>query len=139
MEVGGLDHLDVPDNVERVLTQEEVLDRLEPVHRVAGADARDTVVGVHTHDRRVEMPPRLRIPRSVQRRVEPKAQPVKADVDDLHDHPHAEGTLAPHSRSDRKATTTSSATSQLVLHWRQLPELRCAACRFRMTTPAAGP
>ena len=49
-----------------VTADEQVLERLEPVHRVAAGDARDALVGVDAHERRIEPGPGIRVPGRVE-------------------------------------------------------------------------
>ena len=63
VEVDGLEYADMPSDRERILTDEEVLEGLEPVHRVAGADPHDADVGLDAHDRHGERRPWHGIPR----------------------------------------------------------------------------
>ncbi|BBJ38178.1 hypothetical protein SSPO_008960 [Streptomyces antimycoticus] len=84
VEVGGLDGLDVPGDVERVLADEQVLVGVEAVHQITGADTGDPLVGVDADDRRVEVAPWLGVPRGPERRVQLQAQPVQGDIRDLH-------------------------------------------------------
>ena len=66
-----LQHADVVPDVERVAADEEVDVALEPVHRVARADAREALVGVDEDERRLEGVPGLWDPR--QARTEGRA------------------------------------------------------------------
>ena len=50
MEVDRLEDPDVAGDGERVLADEQVLVRLEPVHRVAGPDADHALVGLDADD-----------------------------------------------------------------------------------------
>ena len=85
MEGDRLEHPDVALDVERVVPDEEVGVALEPVHRVAGADARQALVRVHVDERRLERVPRLRVPRGLEGRIEGEAQPPEADGRDPHE------------------------------------------------------
>ena len=49
-----------------VTADEQVLERLEPVHRVTAGDARDALVGVDAHERRIEPGPGIRVPGRVE-------------------------------------------------------------------------
>ena len=54
VEVDRLEDPDVAGDRQRVLADEQVLERLEPVHRVARADPDDALVGLDPDDRRRE-------------------------------------------------------------------------------------
>ena len=57
-------------DVHWVLADEELRERLEAVHGVARADADDALVGLDTHDGRVESRAWHRVPGGAKRRVE---------------------------------------------------------------------
>ena len=69
---------------ERVGPDEQVLELLEPHHRVAAADADQAGIGVHAHDRRLKRPARHGIPGGVERRIERQPQALRLDRGDLH-------------------------------------------------------
>ena len=69
---------------ERVGSDEQVPELLEPDHRVAAADADQAGIGVHAHDRRLKRPAWHRIPGCEERRIERQAQPLRLDRGDLH-------------------------------------------------------
>ena len=58
MEVDRLERPDVARDGQRVLADEQVLERLEPVHRVARADADHALVGLDPDERHGEAGPR---------------------------------------------------------------------------------
>ena len=84
VEVDGLEHADVACDGQRVLPDEQVLVRLEPVHRVAGPDADHALVGLDAHDRDREGPTRLRIPGGRERRFEGNHETLQPDGRDPH-------------------------------------------------------
>ena len=84
VEVDRLEHPDVAGDGQRVLPDEQVLERLEPVHRVAGPDADDALVGLDPHDRHREGRPRHRIPGRRERRIERDPQALEPDRGDAH-------------------------------------------------------
>ena len=63
VEVDRLERPDVPRDGQRVLADEQVLERLEAVHRVARPDADDALVGLDPHDRDREASSAARDPR----------------------------------------------------------------------------
>ena len=84
MEIDGLERADVRGDRQRIAPEEQVLEGLEAVHRVTGADPDDTLVGLDPDDRRGERSTRLRVPRRRERRVERDRQPVEPDARDAH-------------------------------------------------------
>ena len=72
-------------DVERVPADEEVLVGLEAVHRVAGADPGQPLVGLDEDERRLEPTARHRIPGCREGRVELERDPAQANGGDLHD------------------------------------------------------
>ena len=70
VEVDRLEDADVAGDGQRVLADEQVLVRLEAVHRVARADADHALVGLDAHERDREEPPRLGVPGGRERRLE---------------------------------------------------------------------
>ena len=84
VEVDRLERPDVPGDGQRVLADEQVLVRLEAVHRVARADPDDPLVGLDPDDRRRERAPRDRVPGGRERRVERHDEAVEADAGDAH-------------------------------------------------------
>ena len=75
MEVDRLEGPDVPGDGQRILADEQVLERLEAVHRVARADPDDPLVGLDPDDRRRERRPRDGVPGGRERRVERDHEP----------------------------------------------------------------
>jgi hypothetical protein len=84
MEVDGLEDTDVALDLERILTDEQVLERLEAVHRVARADADDPLIGLDADDGDRELGAWDRIPGSRERRVERNAEALETDGADPH-------------------------------------------------------
>jgi len=84
VEVDRLERPDMPGDGQRILPDEQVLERLEAVHRVARADPDDALVGLDPHDRGGERAARLRVPRGVERRVQWDDQAIEADGGDAH-------------------------------------------------------
>ena len=90
VEIDRLERPDVPGDRQRILTDEQVLERLEPVHRVARSDADDALVGLDPDDRDRERRPRHGVPRRGERRVQRDAQALQPDRGD----PHESGSIA---------------------------------------------
>jgi hypothetical protein len=84
VEVDGLEYADVPSDRQRILTDEEMLEGLEAVHRVTGADADDALVGLDAHDRHRERRSRHGIPRRREGRFEGHAEALETDGADPH-------------------------------------------------------
>ena len=84
VEVDRLEDANVVRDRERVPADEQVLEVREPVHRVAGADAHDALVGLDADDRRRERSSRNRVPRRVEGRIQRLDDAVQADRGDLH-------------------------------------------------------
>jgi hypothetical protein len=84
MEVDRLECADVRRDGQRIAAEEQVLEGVEAVHRVAGADPDDTLVGLDPDDRRGEGSTWLGVPRRGERRVERDRQPVEPDARDAH-------------------------------------------------------
>ena len=76
MEVDRLEDADVARDGQRVLADEQVLERLEAVHRVARADPHHALVGLDPDDRRGERAARDRVPGGREGRVERDDEPV---------------------------------------------------------------
>ena len=70
---------------QRIAADEQVLEILEAGHRVAGADARQALVGFDADDRRVELAPRIGVPRGIEGWVEWQPQPLHPDRRDPHE------------------------------------------------------
>ena len=79
-----LEDAHVPLELERIAPDEELGEALEPVHRVARADACEALVRVDEDERRLGRPPRLRIPGRGERRVERIAETAEPDPRDPH-------------------------------------------------------
>ena len=84
VEVDRLEGPDVARDREWVLPEEQVLEGLEAVHRVARPDAGDALVGLDPDDRDRERGPRVGVPGCRERRIERHAEPIDADRRDLH-------------------------------------------------------
>ncbi len=72
---------------QRVAIDEQMLERLKAVHRVAAADPGEALVGLHAHDRGVEPGPRLRVPGGVEGGIKRQAEPLYPYGGDLHEPP----------------------------------------------------
>ena len=68
MEIDRLEDADVAGDGQRILADEQVLEGLEAVHRVARADAHDALVGLDADDRRREARAGDRVPGRGERR-----------------------------------------------------------------------
>ena len=84
VEVDRLEDADVARDRQRVLADEQVLERLEAVHRVARADAHDALVGLDADDRGGERAARDRVPGGREGRVQGHDEPAQADGGDAH-------------------------------------------------------
>ena len=84
MEIDRLERPDVPGNGQRILPDEQVPERIETVHRVAGSDTDDTLFRLNTNDRCCKPRPRDRIPCGRERRVEGQHEAGQLDPGDLH-------------------------------------------------------
>ncbi len=84
VEVDRLEDSDVPSDRERILTDEEVLEGFETVHRVARADADDALVGLDADDRHRERGSRHGVPRRREGRIEGHAEALETDGADPH-------------------------------------------------------
>ena len=84
VEVDRLEDADVAGDRQRIAADEQVLEGLEAVHRVARSDADDALVGLDPDDRRRERAPRDRVPGGRERRVERQDETVEADGGDTH-------------------------------------------------------
>ncbi len=85
VEIDGLEDADMAGDRERVPPDEQVLVRLEPVHRVTRAHADDTVIGLDAHDRDREGTPGLRVPRGLERRFQGNHESLQPDRRDAHE------------------------------------------------------
>ena len=70
---------------ERILTDEQVLERGETVHRVPGPDPDDALVGLDTDNRHREGPSRDGVPGGHERRIERYHQTLPPNGGDFHD------------------------------------------------------
>ena len=84
MEVDRLEDPDVAGDGQRVLPDEQVLVRLEAVHRVARPDADHALVGLDADDRDREGPCAARVPGRRERRLERDTQALEPDRGDAH-------------------------------------------------------
>ena len=71
-------------NRQRVLPDEEVLEGVEAIHRVAGAGTDHSLIGFDTDDGRRKRPTRNRVPGGVERRIERLDEAIEPDGGDLH-------------------------------------------------------
>ena len=110
VEVDGLEDAHVAGDGQRVLADEQVLEGVEAVHRVARPDARDALVGLDPDDGGRERPARDRIPGGRERRIERQDEPLQADGGDAH-----EGSIA-HDSQPRCALTVRWAASTVPTH-----------------------
>ena len=106
VEVDGLEDADVMRDVERVLPDEQVLERLEPVHRVTGPDADHALVGLDADDRDREARARHGIPGRREGRVERDDETEQPDRADPHG-PSIADRLAHAASSTRCGTLTA--------------------------------
>ena len=79
VEVDRLEDAHVAGDRQGILADEQVLEGLEAVHRVAGPDARHALVRLDPHDGRRERPARHRIPCRREGRIERQDQPLETD------------------------------------------------------------
>ena len=84
VEVDRLEDADVTGDRQRIAADEQVLEGLEAVHRVARSDADDALVGLDPDDRRRERAARDRVPGGRERRVERQDETVQSDAGDTH-------------------------------------------------------
>ena len=84
VEVDRLEDADVVRDRQRIAADEQVLEGLEAVHRVARSDADDALVGLDPDDRRRERAARDGVPGGREGRVEGQDQTVQADAGDAH-------------------------------------------------------
>ena len=84
VEVDRLEDPHVPGDRQRILSDEQMLERGEAVHRVARPDPGDALVGLDPDDGRRERPSRDRVPGCRERWVERQDKPLQADRGDAH-------------------------------------------------------
>ena len=84
VEVDGLQRPHVASDGQRILPDEEVLEGLEAVHRVARPDAHHALVGLDPHERDREARPWHGIPGGREGRFERDPQALDVDGADLH-------------------------------------------------------
>ncbi len=84
VEVDRLEDTDVVGDRQRIAADEQVLEGLEAVHRVARSDPDDALVGLDPDDRRRERAAWNGVPGGRERRVEGQDQTVQADAGDTH-------------------------------------------------------
>ena len=117
VEIDRLEDADMAIDGERVLADEQMLERLEPVHRVTRADADDAFVGLDPDDRHRELGPRHGVPGRGERRVERDAEALETDGADPHHPSIAETPRSPRhlarSTSGRRAPRVSEARGTL--------------------------
>ncbi len=107
MEVDRLEDPDMAVDRERVLPDEQVLECLEAVHRVARPDADDALVGLDPYQGRGERPTGNGIPGGVERRIEGLDETIEPDGGDLHARVRpGDGSTAPVSPNVQRDVTS---------------------------------
>ena len=118
VEVDRLDRPDVASDGQRVPADEQVLERVEAIHRVARADPHDALVGLDPDDRGREGPARDRVPRGREGRVQRHDQSLASDRGDTH-----ERSIAVHRVRRREAVIPTRTMDHPLSSHRTVPEV----------------
>ena len=99
VEIDRLEHADVARDRQRILPDEQVLERLEPVHRVARTEAGHALIGLDADDRDRELRARHRVPGRREGWLERHTQPLEPDGADPHERSIADRLATPRLRA----------------------------------------